>query len=73
MLTGRQRVVLEEVARLTAANGWPPTIRELGEALGISSTNGVRRHLEVLERKGFITREPGTARGLKVIKETESE
>ena len=72
MLTDRQRYVLEVVKGFILEHGWPPTIRELGEALDISSTNGVRRHLEVLERKGFLSRDPGTARGLK-IKETEIE
>ncbi|MHB8780777.1 MAG: transcriptional repressor LexA, partial [Candidatus Geothermincolia bacterium] len=39
--------------------GYPPSIRELCEALGIASTRGVVRHLEALERKGYITRGPG--------------
>ncbi len=69
MLTERQRIVLEEVARLTESLGWPPTIREIGESLGISSTNGVRQHLKALEQKGYLIREPGTARGIRLIGE----
>ena len=67
VLTERQRVVLDEVARFLHCNGWPPTTRELAEALGLSSTFGVRKHLMELEKKGFIAREPGTARGLRIL------
>lgn len=56
-LTLRQRQVLEAIQGFMARNrGVPPAIRELGEALGIRSTNGVNDHLKALEKKGYIDR-----------------
>lgn len=67
-LTKRQEKVLSTVLALSRRHGLPPTYRELGRALGIASTNGVRRHLEALQRKGYL-RMRATARGLAVAKE----
>ncbi len=67
-LTRRQERVLSAVLSLTRRHGLPPTYRELGRALGIASTNGVRRHLEALQRKGYLRMRP-TARGLAVAAE----
>ena len=53
-LTDRQREVLAVFAKLTVSLG--PTIRALGDALGIKSTNGVAGHLQALERAGLIER-----------------
>lgn len=53
--TGRQLQVLNVIRDFIAANGLPPTIREIGNALGIRSTNGVCDHLKALERRGLIT------------------
>jgi repressor LexA len=55
-LTERQRAILEFIARHIAQERFPPTIREIGEGMGIRSTNGVNDHLKALERKGFLTR-----------------
>ena len=65
-VTPRQRQVLGFVAESLRARGGPPTLRELGEALGISSTNGVNDHLRFLAKKGCITREFGKSRALLV-------
>lgn len=67
-LTGRQKKVLSAVLTLSRRQGIPPTYRELGRALGIASTNGVRRHLEALQRKGYLRIRP-TARGLAIAAE----
>ncbi len=67
-LSPRQRRCLEAVLAHRRRTGLPPTYRELGRALGIASTNGVRRHLEALERKGYIRMRP-TARGLELSEE----
>ncbi|HTF57977.1 MAG TPA: transcriptional repressor LexA [Planctomycetota bacterium] len=67
-LTLRQRRCLEAVLAHRRRTGLPPTYRELGRALGIASTNGVRRHLEALERKGYLRMRP-TARGLELSEE----
>jgi len=54
--TFRQLEVLAVVARSVRERGYPPTIREIGDAIGIRSTNGVDDHLEALRKKGFIFR-----------------
>ncbi|MGC3998282.1 MAG: transcriptional repressor LexA [Anaeromyxobacter sp.] len=63
-LTDRQLEVLRFIARQIEDNGYPPTIREIGEALDIRSTNGVNDHLKALERKGFLSRDPVKSRAL---------
>ena len=63
-LTDRQLEVLRFIARQIEDCGYPPTIREIGEALDIRSTNGVNDHLKALERKGYLTRDPVKSRAL---------
>jgi repressor LexA len=63
-LTERQRAVLEYIQRSTEDSGYPPTIREIGEALGIRSTNGVNDHLKALERKGVLQRDTSKSRAI---------
>ncbi len=63
-LTDRQLEVLRFIATEIEERGYPPTIREIGEALDIRSTNGVNDHLKALERKGFLTRDPVKSRAL---------
>ena len=63
-LTDRQLEVLRFIAEQIDDQGYPPTIREIGEALGIASTNGVNDHLKALERKGFLTRDRVKSRAL---------
>src|SRR6184192_3511094 len=52
-LTERQREILNYIEREVRMTGVPPSIRQIGEALGISSTNGVRAHLQALEIKAI--------------------
>jgi repressor LexA len=63
-MTDRQLEVLRFIARQIEEQGYPPTIREIGEALDIRSTNGVNDHLKALERKGFLSRDPVKSRAL---------
>jgi len=63
-LTDRQLEVLRFIASQIEDRGYPPTIREIGEALDIRSTNGVNDHLKALERKGYLTRDPVKSRAL---------
>jgi repressor LexA len=65
-LTARQREVLEFIVNHIAERGFPPSIREIGAALGISSLRGVTVHLDALERKGWINRE-NASRGIQVL------
>lgn len=62
--TERQRELLEVVSEYRARNGLSPTLREIGDAMGISSTNGVGQILKALEKKGYITRTPGRSRSI---------
>jgi repressor LexA len=55
-ITDRQKEILQFIMRATEESGFPPTIREIGEAMDIRSTNGVNDHLKALERKGLLTR-----------------
>jgi repressor LexA len=63
-LTPRQREVLELIRATVREKGFPPTVRELGEKLGINSPNGVFQHLAELERKGYLKRSGGKSRML---------
>ena len=58
-LTDRQRRVLDFIVHSVERRGYPPSLREICEEMGISSTRGALRHLEALERKGYITRGSG--------------
>ena len=64
-LTDRQRAVLDYIASSIDDRGYPPTLREIGNHLGIRSTNGVNDHLRALERKGYLTREDMKSRTLR--------
>jgi repressor LexA len=70
-LTERQREVLGAINYSIAKRGYPPTIRELADGLGVTSTNGVSELLDALERKGVIQRDIGVARGIRVIAKAE--
>jgi repressor LexA len=67
-LTGRQREILEFIERMIT-DGKSPTIREIGEQFGISSTNGVRSHLEALMKKGYIRRQGLISRGIELVRD----
>jgi repressor LexA len=56
-LTKRQRQVLDYISDYICERGYPPTIREIGNEMGIKSTNGVSEHLETLWRKGYLIRD----------------
>jgi repressor LexA len=66
-LTRRQRQVLMYITRSLEERGYPPTMREIGEVMGIRSTNGVNDHLKALERKGYIRREDLKSRTLRLV------
>ncbi|MGQ9682823.1 MAG: transcriptional repressor LexA [Anaerolineae bacterium] len=66
-LTPRQQSMLEYIRRHLSETGYPPTIREIGQEVGISSTSVVNYNLNVLQQKGYIRRAKETSRGLRVI------
>jgi repressor LexA len=67
MLTQRQREVYEFVVRYADAHGYPPTVREIGEAVGLASPSTVHAHLANLERAGYVRRDPTKPRALELV------
>lgn len=67
MLSKRSKEILEYVRRSQRQRGLPPTIREIGEAFGIASTNGVRYHLTLLEKAGHLRRQGRISRGIEAM------
>jgi repressor LexA len=59
----RSREILNFIRSFGRDKGFPPTIREIGKAFGIASTNGVRYHLDILEKAGYIQRRGRISRG----------
>jgi repressor LexA len=66
-LTERQRQALQFISDCLTDRGYPPTLREIGEHMGIRSTNGVNDHLKALERKGYLVREELKSRALRPL------
>ena len=68
MLTQRQREVYEFVVRYADGHGYPPTVREIGEAVGLASPSTVHAHLANLERAGYLRRDPTKPRALELTR-----
>jgi repressor LexA len=66
-LTARQQQALDFISYCLRERGYPPTLREIGEHMGIRSTNGVNDHLKALERKGYLVREELKSRALRPV------
>lgn len=65
-LTARQREVLEIIERHTREHGYPPSVREIGEAVGLTSPSTVHAHLAALQRRGYLRRDPTKPRAIEV-------
>jgi repressor LexA len=63
-LTARQRRILEFINTATHDRGYPPTVREIGEAVGLTSSSSVHSQLENLERKGYLRKDPTKPRAI---------
>ncbi|MGH7963196.1 MAG: transcriptional repressor LexA [Candidatus Binatia bacterium] len=66
-LTARQERLLQVIEASLAKRGYVPTLREMAQAMGITSLQGVKDHLAALERKGYLRRFPGRRRALEVV------
>ena len=65
-LTERQRTILEVIRSSVTNRGYPPSIREIGDAVGLTSTSSVAHQLRSLERKGYLRRDPNRPRAVDV-------
>lgn len=70
-LTKRQEQVLNYIKEYMVSNGYPPTVREIGSALGVSSPATIHAHLENLELKGFIKKNDSKNRALELLVKNE--
>lgn len=68
-LTKRQQQVIDYIRDEIATKGYPPSVREIGEALGLSSSSTVHSHLASLEAKGLLRRDPSKPRALELLGE----
>ena len=66
-LTDRQRQTLNYIAETVAERGYPPSVREIGEALGLASSSTVHSHIQALHRKGFIRVDPTKPRAIELL------
>jgi repressor LexA len=66
-LTSRQREILDLISATVAARGYPPSVREIGEAVGLSSPSTVHSHLSSLAAGGFIRKDASKPRAIEVI------
>jgi repressor LexA len=66
VLTERQRTILDVIRASVTTRGYPPSIREIGDAVGLTSTSSVAHQLRTLERKGFLRRDPNRPRAVDV-------
>lgn len=64
---GRQRQILEFLRSHARRHSYPPTVREIGQAVGLSSSSTVQNHLNALETKGLIRRDPTKSRTVEVV------
>ncbi len=65
-LTERQRTILEVIRASVTTRGYPPSIREIGDAVGLNSTSSVAHQMRTLERKGYLRRDPNRPRAVDV-------
>ncbi len=66
-LTRRQAEILDFICRSVRSRGFPPSIREIGEAVGLSSSSTVHSHLRTLEEKRYIRRNPSKPRSIEIV------
>lgn len=66
VLYKRQKQILDYITQYIQKNGWAPTLKQIAEAIGVSSLATVHEHLQVLEKKGVLKKYAGTVRGIKV-------
>jgi repressor LexA len=71
-LTGKRREILDFIAAQLRDRGYPPSVREIGEAVGLTSSSTVHTHLTTLQRQGYLRRDPTKPRAIEVRYDTNS-
>ena len=71
-MTERQRQTLSFIAEMVSERGYPPSVREIGEALGLASSSTVHSHLQALQRKGYLRIDPTKPRAIEVLFDTDT-
>ena len=66
VLTGKRREILDFIAAQLRERGFPPSVREIGEAVGLTSSSTVHAHLATLQRQGYLLRDPTKPRAIEV-------
>ncbi|MEY2473036.1 MAG: repressor LexA [Actinomycetota bacterium] len=66
VLTGKRREILEVIEKSLRDRGYPPSVREIGEAVGLTSSSSVHAHLNTLQKQGFLRRDPTKPRAIEV-------
>jgi repressor LexA len=72
-LTDRQTRILDYIRYVTRMRNYPPSVREIGEAVGLSSSSTVHNHLNQLERRGLIRRDPSKSRTVQLVEVLQNE
>ena len=72
-ISSRQQAILEFIRNEVRLKGYPPSVREIGEAVGLASSSTVHGHLDRLEKKGLIRRDPTKPRAIELLGQEESE
>ena len=65
-MTARQQRILEFIRRTVRERGYPPTVREIGEAVGLTSSSSVHAQIANLQRKGLLKKDPTKPRAIEV-------
>lgn len=72
-LTNRQIAILNFITEQIRTKGYPPSVREIGEAVGLQSSSTVHNHLTQLEQKGYIKRDPTKPRAIMILKDADGD
>ena len=71
-LSERQAKILDYIRYVTRVRNYPPSVREIGEAVGLSSSSTVHNHLNQLERRGLIKRDPSKSRTVQLVEDVQN-
>lgn len=69
-ITGKQKEILEYIKNEILNKGYPPSVRDICQAVGLKSTSSVHAHLESLEKNGYIRRDPTKPRTIEIVDDT---